>query len=523
MKQIIFMILSLFLGSQLYAQTTVLTLDSCRAMAIDNNKDVKMSALDQEIADYNKKAAFSKYFPRVNAIGSYVYTSKNINLISNEQEERLRGVGSEMLGGLQEGKNAILQQFAQLQQDPQFLQFLQSSPQLAQAFQNYAPSILQALQSPGQIETALTGVSAVGNEIADALTLNTHNIFMASVMLTQPIYMGGKIVAYNKITDYLSQVENSKNQLQNQELIVKVDQAYWQIVSLESKKKLAESYANLLRTLDGNVEKMVDNGFATKADGLTVKVKLNEAEVTQIQVDNGLTLCKMLLCQICGMPFETDFTLADANQDDVLMLADISEAENIDTTAIDAKNVNRPELNSLELAQKIYEQKVNIARSEFLPNVALTGGYVWTNPSCFNGFENKMAGMWTVGVGVKVPIITSGERIYKTRAAKLEAQKSTYRLDETREKIELQIKQSHQQVIEAAKRLTTAQKSLQAAEENLRYANVGLKEGVIPVSNVLEAQTGWLKAQSTMVQAKIDLKLAKINLDKATGVLVTVN
>ena len=383
--------------------------------------------------------------------------------------------------------------------------------------QTYLPQLVQAVNSPGQIEAALTAANALGNEIADALTLNTHNIVLASVMLTQPVYMGGKIAAYNKITDYLYQVEENKNTLATQEIIVKVDEAYWQIVSLESKKKLAESYVNLLRTLDGNVEKMVENGFATKADGLSVKVKLNEAEVAIIQVDNGLTLCKMLLCQICGLPFETDFTLADSDNENIVTLSDISEAESIDTSAVDGKNVNRPELNSLELATKIYEQKVNVARSEFLPNVALTGGYTWTNPSCFNGFENKMRGMWTVGVGVKIPVITGGERIYKTRVAKLEAEKASCKLEETQEKIELQVKQSSQKVVEAAKRLSTAQKSLQSAEENLRYANVGLKEGVIPVSNVLAAQTAWLQAQSAMVQAKIDLKLAKLYLDKATG------
>ncbi len=517
MKKLLILALPMLLCMKGLSQTTVLTLDSCRAMAISNNKDVRMSAIDKEIAENNKKTAFSKYLPRVNAIGAYVYTSKNINLISEEQEQKLRGVGNGLTSQIGEAKNGILQQIQQLQQNPQFLQYLQANPQMAIAVEKYLPQLVQTLQSPGRIESALGAVSGVGNEIADALTLNTHNIFLASIMLTQPIYMGGKIIAYNKITDYLNQVEESKYDLQNQELIVKVDEAYWQIVSLESKKKLAESYLNLLRTLDANVEKLVENGFATKADGLSVKVKLNEAEVTVIQVDNGLSLCKMLLCQICGMPLESDFTLADATQDDILLLADISEAENIDTTNIDTKNVNRPELNALELATKIYEQKVNVARAEFLPNVALTGGYTWTNPSCFNGFENKMKGMWTVGVGVKIPIITSGERIYKTRVAKLEAEKAECKLEETREKIELQVKQSSQRVIEAAKRLSTAQKSLQSATENLRYANVGLKEGVIPVSNVLEAQTGWLKAQSTMVQAKIDLKLAQLYLNKATG------
>ena len=526
MRKFVLTVSALLLCTMAGAQR-VLTLDSCRAMAIENNKDLRMSEIDREIAENNKKAAFSKYLPRVNAVGAYVYTSKDIHLISEEQEQKLRGMGSGLTSQIQEVKNNFAEQLQQniqqLQQNPQFLQYLQANPQVAQMFQgamqNYVPQLMQTLQSPGRLEQSLAPIAGVGGEIADALTLNTHNIFLASIMLTQPIYMGGKIVAYNKITDYLLQVEENKETLANQEIIVKVDEAYWQIVSLESKKRLAESYAQSLRTLEANVERMEDQGFATKADVLNVKVKLNEAEVTLIQVDNGLALCKMLLCQICGMPFETEFTLEDADQSDILLLADISEAENIDTLNVDGKNVDRPELNSLELATKIYEQKVKVARAEFLPNVALTGGYTWTNPNSFNGFENKMKGMWTVGIGVKIPIITGGERIYKTRAAKLEAEKASYKLEETQEKIELQVKQSSQHVIEAAKRLSTAQKSLQSAQENLHYANVGLKEGVIPVSNVLLAETAWLQAQSAMVQAKIDLKLAQLYLNKATGQL----
>ncbi|MCR5454086.1 MAG: TolC family protein [Bacteroidales bacterium] len=522
MKRLLLIVWLVIVATQVHAQTAVLTLDSCRAMAISSNKDMMMSALDMEIAEYNKKTAFSKFLPRVSATGAYVYTSKNINLINDEQEQRLRDLGNNFAQSWQDGKQNIANFLMQMQQNPNFMTLLQNNPSLAEFMQTNMTSIMSALQTPGRVDGIFGAINGVGTELADALTLNTHNIFLASIMLTQPVYMGGKIVAYNKITDYLSQVEESKHLLHNQEIIVKVDEAYWQIVSLESKKRLAESYTQLLRTLDANVEKMITNGFATRADGLTVKVKLNEAEVTMIQVDNGLSLCKMLLCQICGMPLDSEFTLADGIQDgDIGDMGDFEEIDEsmIDTTEVDGKNVNRPELNQLELANKIYEQKVNIARSEFLPNVALTGGYTWTNPSSFNGFENKMEGMWTVGVAVKIPIITGGERIYKTRVAKLEAQKTAYKLDEVREKIELQVKQSSQRVNEASRRLVTAQKSLQSANENLRYANVGLKEGVIPVSSVLEAQTGWLKAQSTMVQAQIDLRLAKLHLDKALGSL----
>lgn len=77
---------------------------------------------------------------------------------------------------------------------------------------------------------------------------------------------------------------------------MEVDEAYWQIVALQSKKRLAESYLQLVQKLDNDVQLMIGEGFATKADGLSVKVKVNEAKVTMIQVDNGLALSRMLLC-----------------------------------------------------------------------------------------------------------------------------------------------------------------------------------------------------------------------------------
>ena len=62
---------------------------------------------------------------------------------------------------------------------------------------------------------------------------------------------------------------------------------------------------------------MIKEGVATKADGLSVKVKVNEAEMMLTQVDNGLNLSKMLLCQLCGLPLETDFQLADESMKDL--------------------------------------------------------------------------------------------------------------------------------------------------------------------------------------------------------------
>ena len=154
-----------------------------------------------------------------------------------------------------------------------------------------------------------------------------------------------------------------------------------------------------------------------------------------------------------------------------------------------------------------------------LPQVMLTGGYMVSNPNVFNGFQKKFAGVWNVGVLVRVPIWNWGDVAYKVRAAKGATAIATLQKDEAREMIELQVNQSSFKVNEAAKKLEMAKASTARADENLRMANLGFGEGVISSTTVMEAQTAWLQAQSQKIDAEIDVKLSQVNLQKALGVL----
>ena len=120
---------------------------------------------------------------------------------------------------------------------------------------------------------------------------------------------------------------------------------------------------------------------------------------------------------------------------------------------------NREELKSLELASEIYRQKVNVVRADFLPSVALTANYLVTNPSLVNGFENKFRGMWAAGVVVKIPVFHWGEGIYKVKAAKAEANIARYKLEDIKEKVELQVTQNSYKVNESTKKLALAEKT----------------------------------------------------------------
>lgn len=87
------------------------------------------------------------------------------------------------------------------------------------------------------------------------------------------------------------------------------------MVSLKHKQRLAQSYLDVVKKLDGDVQKMIREGVATRSEGLSVNVKVNEAEMALIQVNDGLVLSKMLLCQLCGIPMSEQVTLADEDKD----------------------------------------------------------------------------------------------------------------------------------------------------------------------------------------------------------------
>lgn len=486
-----FLILAAF-SCMLHAQR-VLSLDSCRNMAIANNKSLLIAKERMQKAHYDRKAAFTNFLPDFSATGTYMYFSDEISLLNDGQKSALNHMGTSLQQGLTQAATPIIQHIAQ------------TNPQLAASLQ-------QAIQS-GKLDGMSTALNQLGNELTDALRTDTRNVWAGAVTLMQPLYMGGKIRAYHRITKFSEALARTQHDAQLQDLILNTDDAYWTVVSLSYKKKMAESFLDLVNRLDGDVEKMIREGVATKADGLTVKVKVNEAEMLLTKVDNGLALSKMVLCQLCGMDLDTKFTLTDEDR------TDLQVSETVPDDAVQRAWTYRPELKSLDWANKIYEDKVRVVRSEMLPSLALTGGYLVSNPSLLNGFENKFRGMWNVGIMLSVPVFHWNEGIYKVKAAKSEVNIARLQQTEAQEKIELQVNQSLFKNTEAQKRLALSEKNMEKAEENLRYADKGFKEGVIPVTNVMEAQTAWLSALSDRIDAQIDLKLAQTYLQKAMGTL----
>ena len=474
---------------------TLLTLDSCRALALRNNKQIGVARLQQDVAQNTRKALRTKYLPKVDAVGGYELLSREVSLLNDDQKNALNNLGNTLVGNtagkLPEVLTGMVQQGL-------------ISPQQAQASGQMAEQIATPLAQ---------GLNAAGSEIRQAFRTNNRNMMGAAVMVRQPVYMGGAITAANRMADIGEELAAHTAEKTIENTLYSIDQTYWLVVQLRQKNKLASNYLALVQKLDDDVQKMIREGVATRADGLKVSVRVNEAEMKLTQAEDGLALSKMLLCQTCGLPIGSDIVLADENSLAVVVTGSGTEADV--NTAWD----NRSELKLLDNAISLSEQSTRLVRAAFLPQVAITGGYLVTNPNVYNGYENKFGGTWNIGILLRVPVWNWQEGTYKVRASKAATTIAQLEKEEARELIELQVNQNQFKVREANKKYAMASKNVEKAEENLRSANLGFSEGVMTATDVMAAQTAWLDAQTQKIDAEIDLRLTDIGLKKAMGVL----
>ena len=175
-----------------------------------NNKHLLISRENIKAARYEKKAAFTNFLPNISAAGGYMRSSRELSLLSDAQKGALSGIGTTLGTPLQQAAQALGQLF---------------------------PELGGQLSALGE---SLTGaMNSAGSSLVDAFRTDTRNMYAGALTLTQPLYMGGKIRAYNKITRYAEELARQQHNSGMQEVILSTDQAYWQVVSLANKKKLA--------------------------------------------------------------------------------------------------------------------------------------------------------------------------------------------------------------------------------------------------------------------------------------------
>ncbi len=454
------------------------SLDSCRNMALRNNKTIQVAEENIRGAGYSRQAARAAYLPGIDFAGGYTYNQHKIELL---------------------GADAKLPTMT-------FNPLTQSYDYNLLIGPDLKPVVDPATGTPIPLEVAVIP--------KEAMEFDTHNVFAGAITLTQPIFMGGQIRALNKLADDAEALSRNARSAVVQEVIYNVDQAYWMVVSLKEKQKLAESFVDLMGNFRDNVDAMLQEGVATRSDKLQVEVAYNEACIARTKVDNGLTLAHMALAQVCGLPVDTRMELSDRGL-----------SRNLSTTApditLDMQSVfeRRPDLASVRNTVSMMQHKEDLALGQLLPKVALVGAYAFSNPNVNHGFEKKFGGGFSVGATLTIPIWHWGGNYNQLRAARSNTAAQRLLLEDLEEKVTLQANQARFSYQEAFKTYEMTLSNEKSAQANLDNARIGFQEGVLTTDDVIAAQTAWLKANSEHIDAEIGIRLCETYLAKVLGTL----
>lgn len=251
LNKILLTILLLDTGT-VFAQRT-LTLEECKALALQNNSKSKNSRLEIRAALEVKKSAFTNYFPNVSASGMFFRSDKN------QMEMETPGGNLPVYDG-NPANLFTATQFA------------------------YMPPTTMGILKKGDL---------------------------GFVNIVQPLYAGGRIINGNKLAELGEEVSSLKNRMSKNEIIQKTEEQYWQIISLEEKNNTILKYEELLNNLLKQVDDAYKNGIVTRNDLLKVKLKLSEVLLNKSKLDNGRKLASMAFCQYMGLSYDSCLTFKD--------------------------------------------------------------------------------------------------------------------------------------------------------------------------------------------------------------------
>jgi outer membrane protein len=447
MKNIIFnslAIISLLTGS-LSAQSN-LTLDESRQLALKNNAAGKNSRLETEASHQVRRSVFTKFFPDISASAFGLSSSKSL-IEMKTQEANLP---------VYDGNPANLL----------------TATQFA-----YMPAT-----TTGLLKNATFGF----------------------ITATQPVFAGGRIYNSYKLAGLGEEVSSLKEKLSADEISLKTEQQYWQLASLQEKRKTIVKYEELLNRLLAQVEDAYKSGLVLKNDVLKVKLKLSEVLLNKSKLDNGIKLAFMAFCQYIGINYDSTLVLKDS-----LNISALPESYYVDKNQ--ALQL-RTEYSLLQKSVEAEELQTKLKIGEYLPQAGVSVSYTAEK---IDKSDRRYYGLIYGTVSVPLSGWWGGSHEIEERNIKEEIAKNNFKNNS--ELLQLQIEKSWQDLTDSYKQYLLSKEACEQAQENLNVNDDSYKNGIINLSDLLEAQALFQQSQDQLTESKADYLVKKTSYLQSTG------
>lgn len=311
---------------------------------------------------------------------------------------------------------------------------------------------------------------------------------VGSVMAVQPIFQGGQIVTGNKLAALQEEVSQLQLRMSEKDVALQVAQYYWQIVSLQSNIATLDSVKMQLDEVHRLTENYVKAGVTTRNDLLRVELKQQEVASNRLELENGISILKLLLAQQVGME-EGDYQLTPSAS---------FLSPSLPTTFLKDKDeavANREEYVLSQKNEEAQRLNVRMERGKLLPSVAVgVNGF-------YQSIDHDAQTNGMVFATLSVPISDWWGGNHAVKKAKLQRlQAENDRLD-AREKLAIDLQSAWNNMEEAYKQIDIARTSVESANENLRMERNFYVAGTTTLTDLLDAVSLYTQAESRLVTA----------------------
>lgn len=347
------------------------------------------------------------------------------------------------------------------------------------------------------------------NEIT-LLAFGTKHLGIGNLTLSQLIFDGSYLVGLQSAKTYLKISENAKEKT-NQEIKEIVINAYGNVLLADESILIINKNKVVLEKILSDTKEIFKNGLIEEENVEQLQITLNSVNNALDNVTKQRVIALNMMKLLLGIDLENEVFLTEK-------LSSLTE-NNIDlqvlTSEFDVnKNIDYQIGKNMEESKKLM---VKLEKSKELPSIGaqVNFGYnAFSNEFTFFNSDQKWSNYSNIGIGLNVPIFSSGARSSRVQQAKLELEKSQTQLKEKEQNLKLEHQKAKSDYEYSINQFHNAQSNLKLAERIESKQQIKFKEGLSSSFDFADAQKQLYTAQQEVLKAMLEIINKKATLEK---------
>ncbi|HSU60696.1 MAG TPA: TolC family protein [Bryobacteraceae bacterium] len=338
------------------------------------------------------------------------------------------------------------------------------------------------------------------------------NHFGTGLALSQLITDSGRTSNLAANARLRSQASRIDYQATRYDVILGVDQAYYEVLLSRQLVRVAQQTVTTRGTVANQVTELAKNKLRSQVDVSFAEVNFADAKLMLLRAKNRLQSAYAALAQALGSEQLTAYQLADQP-----MPANVPDDPK---PLISRAFQDRPELASLRLETEADRKFVYAERDLKRPTVSLLavgGALPYIKPG--NANANIPSGYESAAINVQIPVFNGHLFSARRQAAEYQLQATEQRVRDLQNRIARDVQTSWENARTAYEAIGTTQQLLQQANLALDLAQGRYKLGLASVVELTQAQLAQTQAEVENVSAKYEYQEAYSALQYTIGQL----